>query len=87
MRQGLKRVAHRRDDALTGVRWDRLEHLLAAYYRDAGYQVTVSFCGLIAGEVQSWVWRGGLCAPVARSVHASALSKTCIATQSSEIPG
>lgn len=40
MRQGLKRVAHRRDDALTGVRWDRLEHLLAAYYRDAGYQVT-----------------------------------------------
>ncbi|MEF3081332.1 hypothetical protein V3391_03790 [Luteimonas sp. SMYT11W] len=39
MRQGLKRVAHRRDDALTGVRWDRLEHLLAAYYREAGYQV------------------------------------------------
>jgi len=32
----LKRVARRRDDALTGVRWDRLENLLAAYYRDAG---------------------------------------------------
>ncbi|WP_238376680.1 restriction endonuclease [Luteimonas abyssi] len=32
-------MAHRRDDALTGVRWDRLEHLLASYYRDAGYAV------------------------------------------------
>ena len=40
MRQGLKRVARRRDDALTAVRWDRLEHLLAAYYRDVWYQVT-----------------------------------------------
>ncbi|WP_052772807.1 restriction endonuclease [Luteimonas sp. FCS-9] len=39
MRQGLKRVARRREDALVGVRWDRLEHLLAAYYREAGYHV------------------------------------------------
>ena len=36
MRQGLKRVVRRRDDALTEVRWDRLEHLLAAYHREAG---------------------------------------------------
>lgn len=39
MRKGLKGVAHRRHDALTRVRWDRLEHLLASYYRDAGYAV------------------------------------------------
>lgn len=39
MRYGLKGVVHRRDDALTRVRWDRLEHLLAGWYRDAGYAV------------------------------------------------
>lgn len=39
MRQRLKRVAHRRDDALAGVPWDRLEYLLAAYYQNDDYQV------------------------------------------------
>lgn len=29
----------RRSDALAGVRWDRLEHLLADYYRGRGYVV------------------------------------------------
>ncbi|MEF3081335.1 restriction endonuclease [Luteimonas sp. SMYT11W] len=52
MRQGLKRVAHRRDDALTGVRWDRLEHLLAACYRDADYQVEHVGAGALAGWVE-----------------------------------
>lgn len=55
MRQGLKRVAHRRDDALTGVRWDRLEHLLAAYYREAGYQVTHVGTGATAGRFDGGV--------------------------------
>jgi len=55
MRQGSKRVAHRRDDALTGVRWDRLEHLLAAYYRDAGYQVTHVGTGATAGRFDGGV--------------------------------
>jgi len=39
MRYGLKGVSRRRDDALTRVRWDRLEHLLAGWYRDEGYAV------------------------------------------------
>lgn len=39
MRQGLKQVGHRRGDALAGVTWDRLEHLLADYYRGVGYVV------------------------------------------------
>ncbi|UNK41258.1 restriction endonuclease [Luteimonas sp. S4-F44] len=55
MRQGLKRVAHRRDDALTGVRWDRLEHLLAAHYRNAGYQVTHVGTGASAGRFDGGV--------------------------------
>lgn len=55
MRQGLKRVAHRRDDALSGVRWDRLEHLLAAYYRDAGHQVTHVGTGATAGQFDGGV--------------------------------
>ena len=55
MRQGLKRVAHRRDDALTGVRWDRLEHLLAAYYREAGYQVEHVGTGASAGRFDGGV--------------------------------
>ena len=55
MRQGLKRVAHRRDDALTGVRWDRLEHLLAAYYREAGYQVKHVGTGATAGRFDGGV--------------------------------
>ncbi|MBD9369236.1 restriction endonuclease [Xanthomonas sp. XNM01] len=50
MRQGLMRAAHRRDDALTGMRWGRLEHLLAVYYRDAGYQVTHVGTGATAGR-------------------------------------
>jgi restriction system protein len=55
MRQGLKRVAHRRDDALTGVRWDRLEHLLASCYRDAGYQVAHVGTGATAGRFDGGV--------------------------------
>lgn len=38
-RWGLKRVANRRDDALSAVGWDRLEHLLADHYRREGFQV------------------------------------------------
>ncbi len=49
MRQGLKRVAHRRDDALVGVRWDRLKHLLDAYCREAGYQVEHVGTGATSG--------------------------------------
>lgn len=40
---GLKNVRHRRTDALTQVRWDELESLLAAYYREHGY--AVNHCG------------------------------------------
>jgi restriction system protein len=40
---GLKRTRQRRSDALTRVGWDRMESLLAAYYRDQGY--TVTHCG------------------------------------------
>lgn len=36
---GLKRVGRRRDDALSRVAWDRLEALLAAYYRNRGFEV------------------------------------------------
>lgn len=39
MRRGLKPVKHRRDDALTRVAWDRMEHLLAEHYRARGYDV------------------------------------------------
>lgn len=35
----LKNVRHRRTDALTQVSWDRLEALLAVYYRGQGYRV------------------------------------------------
>ena len=44
MRQGLKRVAHRRDDALKGARWDRLEHLVVASYREVG-ELRITDCG------------------------------------------
>ncbi|MDI9239547.1 restriction endonuclease [Lysobacter sp. LF1] len=37
--KGLKGVANRRADALARVSWDRLEALLAAYYRSEGYEV------------------------------------------------
>ena len=50
MREGLKRVAHRRDDALAGMRWNRLEHLIAAYYRDVVYQVKHLGTGATAGR-------------------------------------
>lgn len=36
---GLKRVARRHRDALAQMGWDRLETLLAAYYRSEGYEV------------------------------------------------
>lgn len=37
---GLKRVANRRDDALTRVQWQQVEILLATYFRGQGYTVT-----------------------------------------------
>lgn len=49
MRQGLKRVAHRRDEALPGVQWGRLEHLLAAYCQNDDYQVERAGTGSTAG--------------------------------------
>lgn len=36
---GLKSVRNRRNDALSRIGWDRLEHLLANHYRRAGYHV------------------------------------------------
>jgi len=36
---GLKNVRNRRDDALTRVGWDRLESMLADYYREQGWSV------------------------------------------------
>ena len=36
---GLKSVRNRRNDALSRIGWDRLEHLLANHYRRAGYNV------------------------------------------------
>ncbi|MCD9030188.1 restriction endonuclease [Luteimonas sp. Y-2-2-4F] len=50
MRGKLKSVAHRRHDALARVRWDRLEHLLADHYRDAGYAVEHVGTGATAAE-------------------------------------
>lgn len=43
MNRGLKSVRHRRDDALSRVKWDRLESILADYYRSRGY--SVDHCG------------------------------------------
>lgn len=40
---GLKRVRERRNDALAGEDWARVEHLLADYYRREGY--AVEHCG------------------------------------------
>ena len=40
---GLKRVRDRRNDALAGEDWARVEHLLADYYRREGY--AVEHCG------------------------------------------
>lgn len=40
---GLKNVRQRRRDALSRIGWDRLEALLATFYRDHGY--TVDHCG------------------------------------------
>jgi|SRR6478672_5692452 len=47
---GLKNVRHRRTDALTQVRWDQLESLLAVYYRGQGY--SVDHCGTGASGTQ-----------------------------------
>lgn len=44
---GLKNVRNRRSDALSRVAWDRLESLLAIYYRGQGYRV--EHCGTGAG--------------------------------------
>jgi hypothetical protein len=41
--EGLKRVRKRRNDALAGEAWDRVERLLADYYRRDGY--AVEHCG------------------------------------------
>lgn len=43
MNKGLKPVSNRRDDAMSRVKWDRLEVLLADYYRARGY--AVDHCG------------------------------------------
>jgi restriction system protein len=43
MSKGLKPVSNRRDDAMSRVKWDRLEVLLADYYRAQGYEV--DHCG------------------------------------------
>ena len=40
---GLKNVRHRRSDALSRIGWDRMEALVATYYRDSGY--AVDHCG------------------------------------------
>ena len=47
---GLRNVRHRRTDALTQVRWDQLESLLAVYYRGQGY--TIDHCGTGASGTQ-----------------------------------
>ena len=39
MARGLKVVRHRRDDALSRIRWDELESLLADYYQGQGFDV------------------------------------------------
>ena len=39
MARGLKAVRNRRDDALSRVRWDSLESLLADHYRGEGFEV------------------------------------------------
>lgn len=39
MGRGLKAVRQRRDDVLSRVGWERLEHLLAVHYRQQGYEV------------------------------------------------
>ena len=43
MNRGLKAVKHRRDDALSRVKWDRLEGMVADHYRSRGYEV--EHCG------------------------------------------
>ena len=43
MNRGLKAVRHRRDDALSRVKWDRLEGMVADHYRSRGYDV--EHCG------------------------------------------
>lgn len=43
MGNGLKPVSNRRDDAISRVKWDRLEVLVAEYYRERGY--VVDHCG------------------------------------------
>jgi restriction system protein len=48
--KGLKNVRIRRTDALTQVRWDQLESLLAVYYREQGY--AVDHCGTGASGTQ-----------------------------------
>lgn len=39
MARGLKAVSHRRDDALSRIRWDELESLLVDHYRREGFEV------------------------------------------------
>lgn len=43
MNKGLKPVSQRRDDAVSRVKWDQLEVLLADHYRSHGYEV--DHCG------------------------------------------
>ena len=48
--RGLKNVRTRRTDALSQLRWEQLESLLAAYYRAQGY--TVDHCGTGASRAR-----------------------------------
>lgn len=43
MNRGLKAVSVRRDDALSRIKWDRLESVMADHYRHCGYEV--DHCG------------------------------------------
>ena len=47
---GLKNVRNRRDDALSRVRWDQFESLLAVYFRGQGYEV--DHCGTGGGDTR-----------------------------------
>ena len=47
---GLKRIRKPSDDALTRVRWDQLESILAVYYKNQGYQVEHVGTGGASGQ-------------------------------------
>lgn len=63
MRHGLKHVSRRHNDALTKIRWDRLERLLAEHYQAQGYEVdhvgTGGAGGRFDGGIDLKLRRGG----------------------------